>query len=1136
MSVVQRGLQVLLRHAASASTSATVLRSPCVARCLSSTCTSLSASSASSASSPYVPANQRTVVTIPSIHAAYAQGTPLSMITAYDYTSARLAAGAGVDMLLVGDSLGQVMLGYDSTTQVTMHEMVHHCAAVTRALDGAPQQAPHRPLVICDLPFGSYTRPDAAVDNGVRCVKEGRADAVKLEGGVHAPAVIDQVTSLVAAGVPVMGHIGLTPQTASAMGGYHVQGRSEAAALKLLEDAMFLQEAGCFAIVLEMVPGKIAEHITQQLSIPTIGIGAGAGSSGQVLVFHDVVGMFDKFVPKFSKQYAQAGAIIADALRSFHADVQAGAFPTKEHTFLIKSAVLSSFREKAPSVAASAVERARAAVNNGSMGHGHGAGKQGRRSYHSSTRGLDSRGSSSSATVDADLAHEDLNVAVIGGGAMGSLLAARLGETLAHRVFLVTSWQDQIHAIERQGGVQLVDGTASPAAATHTDPVTSRAIVLNAETLSGPPMADVAIVMTKSATTPQAARVARRLLRPNGVVVTLQNGVGNHQALSRELPHHAVVAGVTTDGARIERPGRVVHTGRGDTLIAGGGDVHAAQLVTALLSSAGFACKQIDDQRAMNSVVWGKLLINCAINPITAIMDVPNGQLLESSEALSIIEDVVAEVMAVAERKGIVIPFEDPLDQVHTVLRNTAPNFSSMLADVRRGVATEIDYINGHVVKEGKAMRVRTPMNASLLHGVKALSNAKATAASTVALEPVMPQMPPLGHMPIPTVFQQAPTAADRPPLSSSAPATAASALAGDAASASSPLVLHTIEQMRAFRTHLHHQSNSNSTNSNSTNSNSTNSNSTTNSNSNSTSSNSNSGNSNSSNSSNSNSNHNSTTTAATTTNPIHGERVVGFVPTMGCLHQGHLGLVEQSLQECDTTVVSVFVNALQFAAHEDLDTYPRTLEEDVAVLSRMGVHAIFAPSTRVMYPHGPPNARVVIENATRLAEGQSRPHFFDGVATVVAKLFNIVRPAVAYFGQKDAQQCATIRSLVRDLNFDVDLRVLPTAREPDGLAMSSRNVRLPPELRPKAVALSQSLSAARQAYERGERSPPRLKQEALAVLRQVPELAVHYVDVADATTMEPLVDWPIEGDSQRVCISVAATLGGVRLIDNIVL
>lgn len=254
-------------------------------------------------------------------------GTRITVLTAYDASMARLLAGSGIDMLLVGDSLGMVVLGYDSTVPVTMDQMLHHAAAVRR---GAPDA-----FVVGDMPYGSYqTGVRDAVINGLRFVKEAGCDAVKLEGGQE---ICDVVQALVAAGVSVMGHVGLTPQTAAQLGGYKVQGRDMEAAEKMLADARALQAAGAFSIVLECVPAELAGVLSRALIMPTIGIGAGGDCDGQVLVTNDLLGMFEKFVPKFVKQYQNLAPVIKESVEQYGREVRDRSFPAPEQSFTGKN-------------------------------------------------------------------------------------------------------------------------------------------------------------------------------------------------------------------------------------------------------------------------------------------------------------------------------------------------------------------------------------------------------------------------------------------------------------------------------------------------------------------------------------------------------------------------------------------------------------------------------------------------------------------------------------------------------------------------------------------------------------------------------------------------------------------------------
>jgi len=250
-------------------------------------------------------------------------GEKISMTTAYDYPTAYFVDKAGIEIILVGDSLAMTVLGHDSTVPVTMDEMLHHIRPVVK---GAPN-----PLIVGDMPFGSYNvSKEQAITNANRLMKEGGCDVIKLEGGKE---VAEIVKAIVDAGIPVMGHIGLTPQTVSKLGGFKVQGKSAEAAQSLLEDAISLEKAGAWGLIIECVPDEVGKLITQKVSIPTIGIGGGRFCDGQVLVFHDMFGLFEKFLPKFVKQYANLGGEIVKGLEQFKAEVKEGKFPEDVHVF-----------------------------------------------------------------------------------------------------------------------------------------------------------------------------------------------------------------------------------------------------------------------------------------------------------------------------------------------------------------------------------------------------------------------------------------------------------------------------------------------------------------------------------------------------------------------------------------------------------------------------------------------------------------------------------------------------------------------------------------------------------------------------------------------------------------------------------
>ena len=266
---------------------------------------------------------ERKKVTISDLMDKKEKGRKITMMTAYDYPTAQMVDQAGIDTILVGDSLGMVVLGYSSTVPVNMEEMIHHTKAVTRGTTYS--------FVIGDMPFMSYQISiEAAIENAGRFIKEGGCEAVKLEGGTEVAHI---VKAIVTAGIPVCAHIGLTPQTATMLSGFKVQGKDADSARNLIDSAKDLEKAGAFMIVMECIPDILASRITKELSIPTIGIGAGKDCDGQVLVYHDTVGLFERFTPKFVKQYIKLGPMITDALKDFKREVEEGIFPGEEHIF-----------------------------------------------------------------------------------------------------------------------------------------------------------------------------------------------------------------------------------------------------------------------------------------------------------------------------------------------------------------------------------------------------------------------------------------------------------------------------------------------------------------------------------------------------------------------------------------------------------------------------------------------------------------------------------------------------------------------------------------------------------------------------------------------------------------------------------
>lgn len=603
-------------------------------------------------------------VKLPDLVKKYQAGEPLSMVTSYDVTSAAIVNDTRIDMILVGDSLGMVVLGRTSTTSVTMDEMLHHCRAVRV---GAP-----RPFLIGDLPFGSYEASDTdAVRNGVRLLKEGAVDAVKLEGGER---VADRVRALVRAGVPVMGHVGLTPQTSSNLGGFVVQGNSLESARAVLRDALAVQQAGAFAVVIEMVPELVATHVTRQLSVPTIGIGAGVGTSGQVLVWHDMLGLYRSFAPKFCKQYAALGVEAQRALEQYHDEVSTRAFPQKQHKFLMKRAV---FDEAFPDAAVKRKEAAAVAAT-----------KTGPR------------------------------IAVIGGGALGSFVAAQLAANADADVMLLTKFREHADLVEADG-LRLVDLQGG----------TSKRTVRVFGTADGVGRADIVIVAVKAADTEAACAAAARIAGSDGIVVSMQNGFGVRERLLAALGDAfapRVAHAVTTVGALLERPGVVKQTGAGDVRMAlppasaGGGADERWTRFAALLSQAGLPTTVLPSD-ALAAVVWRKAIVNCAINPLTALFRVRNGALLDNAHARALLESAVAEAVAVAQAEGVDIAASDALSTTLDVCRATAANRSSMLRDVLRGVPTETAQLNAELVRRAAAHNVAVPTHRFLSEAMAAI-------------------------------------------------------------------------------------------------------------------------------------------------------------------------------------------------------------------------------------------------------------------------------------------------------------------------------------------------------------------------------------------------------------------------------
>lgn len=945
-------------------------------------------------------------VTIPKLHKMKRDGVKITMVTAYDWPSAKLADQSGIDLILVGDSLGMVVLGYKSTVPVTMQQMIHHSIPVSHAAS--------RPLVIGDLPFGSYTTEGDGVSNAMRLIKEGGVDAVKLEGGERVAFICRALTQ---SGIAVMGHVGLTPQSHVMLGGYRCQGRSEKQAAQILRDALALQDAGCFAIVLECVPHEVAESVTQALKVPTIGIGSGNCTSGQVLVWHDMMGI-SSHAPRFAKRFTNVNEACLRALRQYKSEVISGTFPGESHTVYKDSGRVSV----------------------------------------GSTGGF----SCSSKRVD------ELCVAVVGGGALGSLIAARLSRVLTnHKIVQFSNRPSHVEALTQHGiRVVEVDGSI-----TQCVNVSGANTPTNAQ--HGP--FDVVFICTTADMTTHATELASRIMGKAGVLVTLQNGWVMDDVLKVVGAERVVVGLTSVPCSRESVSNKPIREFEGITVFANGngsstfvgvgsgevcvpGDV--LNVLTALFNAAGLEARHSTPDKWLE-LVWTKLAVNSVINPITSLVHAPNAVI--ASPALNqITRAVVAEVCAVYRAST-----EAPLDQakvfelVQTVAAHTGNNRSSMLQHITDARPTEVDAILGHVVRTAAISNVPTPVCSTLLALVLARSQQRQR--------------------------QRQDSAAAATSTITTVPSTTLTTTTTDVGGSDvPPRMLRSIAELREWRSEA-----------------------------------------------------------------SKANKYVTLVPTMGCLHQGHLSLIDTARSRgASSVVVSIFVNPTQFSAGEDLDAYPRTLEADMAQLTSKGVDAVFVPRVSDMYPLGTSHeshGAVVVEPrgfAANTREGQSRPHFFAGVATVCTKLFCAVQPNAVVFGQKDFVQCAMIKRLVADLLMPIEVHISETLREHDGLAMSSRNTYLTPPLRAAAPCVYRSLQAADSLIRThgnthaGTPLPVSRVVDAVAsVLKAEPLCAsIDYVSVADC---ESGLDVTQVCAGDRVCISLAVRMRcgdvSVRLIDNLV-
>lgn len=652
--------------------------------------------------STYSPVKKTTIL---DIYKKFNEKIPISMVTAYDYTSAIAVDTSGIDMILVGDSAGMVMMGLENTSQVTMEDIIHHCKSVKRGSK--------RAFLVGDMPFGSYEiSPTEAVRNATRLMKEGQMEAVKMEGGRR---IKGQVKAVVAAGIPVIGHIGLTPQTSSALGGFRVQGKTADQARNLLEDALELQECGVAAIVIEAVPAPVSSYITSRLSIPTIGIGAGSGTSGQVLVFHDMLGLYPNLAPKFSKQYLSLSPTIQNALENFKKEVESRVFPGVEHSYTMKNEeFLKAFPDAAPISSVQSIGDSKDLKSEKSNEIRVVEAKSETTDIKNSVKKTSSQPETTTekksppVSFSSPSKEKKRTIAIIGGGSMGSLVSGRLAASGDTNIWMISSWKEHVDKINHSGLVlQNLDKS--------TCTVQLRATTSVEEVIQKDGKVDLAVVMVKSPHTKEAALKAAQLVHSNGFVLTLQNGLGNREIIAEALGGDIkrVIQGVTSHGGNILSSGHVAHTGIGVTSLAI--DNHNKWIVeeiAQIFHRAGLVC---DLNENLESLQWGKLIVNSAINPLTAILRVKNGVLAESPACIDLVAKTVKEGVLVANARGVALPFGDPVNNVLSVARSTKDNVSSMLKDVMRGEKTEIDAINGAIVREGDRLGVGVFINRTMI-------------------------------------------------------------------------------------------------------------------------------------------------------------------------------------------------------------------------------------------------------------------------------------------------------------------------------------------------------------------------------------------------------------------------------------
>ncbi|KAL0487535.1 3-methyl-2-oxobutanoate hydroxymethyltransferase, mitochondrial [Acrasis kona] len=637
-------------------------------------------------------------MTITNLRQKHKDRVPITMVTATDYHSGSILDECNVDAILVGDSLSMTVLGHENTTRVNMQQMLHHAECVARAVK--------KGFLIGDMPFGSYeSSNELAIQNAMRFIKEAGMHAIKIEGGDQ--STIERVRSITSAGIPVVAHIGLTPQTVHATGGYQPFGRTEKEASDLFQQALALQEAGCVMIVLECVPDKVTQQITQRLIVPTIGIGSGPHVSGQVLVFHDLLGMYDDKVPRFCKQFANLHQPMKDAVNSYREEVITGAFPNSDYTYRIDKQQLSLFLSDLPPLTQEQLQRVTEAEMKFLQG-------------------------SNIEQVHTFDKNKPLNVLVVGAGALGSLIGGKIASKEFHNLWLWDPWVEQVQTM-RNKGLTILNHKESDPQRVYKINITSDVNELTDTDLKF----HVAIVLTKGFSR-RAAQVVDKCLHPTeGVVVTLQNGVGNKEMILNELKqvtNRPVLRGLVYIGATLIKPGIVKQNSRRDKEIILEYDPQYSIPLLSMLQEAGFAAHASKD---ISTQIFEKLIVNCAINPLTALFGLKNGELAQNPKMRSLVMNIVGECVKVARTdKSIKLETYEPekvTEKIMAVAHSTSHNISSMYSDIKRlrekrekggggePILTEISRINGAIVQAAKKHNLSVPYNAMLVEMVEAL-------------------------------------------------------------------------------------------------------------------------------------------------------------------------------------------------------------------------------------------------------------------------------------------------------------------------------------------------------------------------------------------------------------------------------